>query len=141
MKKQTEPNIKAHLLRGAFYLLLLVAVCVIPFALGQSRSRGTAKRSVPASATRADRALTFADRLARSFYAHDQRLHGELKRRAEADLQAQLLPARLLANTFGVVSSPAVVPPLRDDHWAAEARDTVEQMKQTSGTFSETELV
>src|SRR2546430_2753374 len=32
MKKQTEPNIKAHLLRGAFYLLLLVAVCLIPFA-------------------------------------------------------------------------------------------------------------
>jgi hypothetical protein len=33
MKKQTDTNIKAHLLRGAFYLLL--AVCVIPFALGQ----------------------------------------------------------------------------------------------------------
>ena len=45
MKKQTEPNIKAHLLRGAFYLLLLSAVCVIPFALGQSRSRGTTKPS------------------------------------------------------------------------------------------------
>ena len=35
MKRQTEPNIKAHLLRTAFYLLVLVAVCVIPFALGQ----------------------------------------------------------------------------------------------------------
>ena len=35
MKKQTDPNIKAHLLRGAFYLLLLLAVCVIPFALAQ----------------------------------------------------------------------------------------------------------
>src|SRR5439155_7659513 len=35
MKKQTRPNIKAHLLRGAFYLLLLSAVGVIPFALGQ----------------------------------------------------------------------------------------------------------
>jgi len=33
MKKQTNPNIKAHLVRGAFYLL--VALCVIPFALGQ----------------------------------------------------------------------------------------------------------
>src|SRR6266516_1679792 len=32
MKKQNNPNIKAHLLRGAFYLL--VALCVIPFALG-----------------------------------------------------------------------------------------------------------
>src|SRR5258705_3647625 len=42
MKKQTEPNIKAHLLRGAFYLLLMLAVGVIPFALGQ---RSTTKQS------------------------------------------------------------------------------------------------
>ena len=35
MKKQTNPNIKAHLLRGAFYLLLLVAICTIPFALAE----------------------------------------------------------------------------------------------------------
>src|SRR5438067_6678137 len=46
MKKQTDPNIKAHLLRGAFYLLLLVAVCVIPFALGQ---RTTTKQSAVAN--------------------------------------------------------------------------------------------
>jgi hypothetical protein len=45
MKKQTELNIKAYLLRGAFYLLLLVAVCVIPFALGQ---RTTTKQSAVA---------------------------------------------------------------------------------------------
>jgi hypothetical protein len=37
MKKQTNP----HLLRGAFFLLLLLAVCVIPFALAQ---RGIGKR-------------------------------------------------------------------------------------------------
>ena len=35
MKKQINPNIKAHLIRGAFYLLLLIAVCAIPFALAQ----------------------------------------------------------------------------------------------------------
>src|SRR5439155_11728071 len=46
MKKQTNPSIKAHLLRGAFYLLLLVAVCVIPFALGQ---RTTTKQSAVAN--------------------------------------------------------------------------------------------
>ena len=34
MKKQIDPTIKAHLIRGAFYLLLL-AVCAIPFALAQ----------------------------------------------------------------------------------------------------------
>ena len=35
MKKQINPTIKAHLIRGAFYLLLLVAVCAIPFALAR----------------------------------------------------------------------------------------------------------
>src|SRR5882724_11640856 len=46
MKKQIHPSIKAHLLWSALILLLLVAVCVIPFALAQSRSRGTARRTV-----------------------------------------------------------------------------------------------
>src|SRR6185312_11913823 len=44
MKKQINPTVKAHLIRGAFYLILLVAVCAIPFALAQSRSRATAKQ-------------------------------------------------------------------------------------------------
>ena len=35
MKKQPNPTIKAHLIRSAFYLLLLIAVCAIPFALAQ----------------------------------------------------------------------------------------------------------
>src|SRR6266550_3503174 len=43
MKKQITPTIKAHLLRSALYLLLLVAVCAIPFALAQ---RNAAKRSL-----------------------------------------------------------------------------------------------
>ena len=64
MKKQINPSIKAQILRSAFILLLLVAVSAIPFALAQSRSGGTAKRSVAASAMRADRTLTFADRVA-----------------------------------------------------------------------------
>ena len=42
MKKQTNPDIKAHLIRSAFYVLLLLAVCVIPFALAQ---RGAGKRA------------------------------------------------------------------------------------------------
>src|SRR6266568_400891 len=49
-----------------------------------------------------------SERLVTNFYAYDQRFHGELKRRAEADLQAH---------------------------------PTMEQMKQTSGTYSEIELV
>src|SRR5438552_1487627 len=51
MKKQINPTTKAHLIRGAFYLLLLLAVCAIPFALAQSRSRGTAKPGVTAVKT------------------------------------------------------------------------------------------
>src|SRR5438094_7547695 len=43
MKKQINPTIKAHLIRGAFYLLLIVAVCAIPFALAQ---RNATKRPV-----------------------------------------------------------------------------------------------
>ena len=35
MKKQIDTSIKAHLLRSALYVILLLAVCVIPFALGQ----------------------------------------------------------------------------------------------------------
>src|SRR6184192_2148344 len=59
-----------------------------------------------------------AELLLTNWYAYDQRVHGELKQRAEADLQAHL---------------PAVA--------SAEAGNTLEQMKQLSGNYSETELV
>jgi N-acetylneuraminic acid mutarotase len=49
-----------------------------------------------------------AERLLTNWYAYDQRIHGELKRRTEAELQAH---------------------------------NTVEQMKQTSGKYSEVEYV
>ena len=45
MKKQLNPSLKAHLLRRTCYLILLVAVCVIPLALGQ---RATTKQSAVA---------------------------------------------------------------------------------------------
>ena len=45
MKQCINPVIRAHLVRRAFYLILLVAVCVIPFALGQ---RATTKQSAVA---------------------------------------------------------------------------------------------
>ena len=44
MKAHTRPAIKAHLIRGAFYVLLLLALCMIPFALAQ---RTTTKRNWP----------------------------------------------------------------------------------------------
>src|SRR5580765_3358073 len=43
MKKQNNSDSKAHLLRSAFYVLLLVAICVIPFALAQ---RAAGKRAL-----------------------------------------------------------------------------------------------
>ena len=46
MKKQIKPNIKGHLIRGAFYLLLFLAVSLIPFAFGQ---RSTANRITSAN--------------------------------------------------------------------------------------------
>ena len=45
MKQCINPVIRAHFVRGAFYLILLAAVCVIPFALGQ---RATTKQSAAA---------------------------------------------------------------------------------------------
>ena len=45
MKKQINPTIKAHLIRSAFYLLLLIAVCAIPFALAQRNKLIKPKRS------------------------------------------------------------------------------------------------
>ena len=46
MKKQINSTIKAGALRGASYLLLLLVICVIPFALGQ---RNTKLRGTPLS--------------------------------------------------------------------------------------------
>src|SRR5437899_5287597 len=43
MKQQIKHSIKAYLIRGAFYLLLLIAVCTIPVALAQ---RNVAKQGM-----------------------------------------------------------------------------------------------
>ena len=54
MKKQINPTIKAHLIRSAFYLLLLVAVCAIPFALAQrSKLSSTKAQATKAPPTKA----------------------------------------------------------------------------------------
>ncbi len=50
MKKQINPTTKAHLIRGAFYLTLLVAVCAIPFALAaRNPAAGKVSRMMPRS--------------------------------------------------------------------------------------------
>ena len=53
MKKQINPSTKAYLIRGAFYLLLLIGVCAIPFTLGQQK---TNKRSAAKEASYSTRA-------------------------------------------------------------------------------------
>src|SRR5205814_4223436 len=50
MKQPINRHVNAHFIRGAFYVLLLLAVCLIPFALAQ---RTVSKRT-----------LTFAERVA-----------------------------------------------------------------------------
>src|SRR2546430_1800157 len=68
MKKQINPTIRAHLIRGAFYLLLLFALCVIPFAFGRratSTQSGTLLAFFRAEAATnvSQRTRTFAERV------------------------------------------------------------------------------
>jgi hypothetical protein len=55
MKKQINPTTKAYLIQSAFYVLLLLAVCAIPFALAQ---RNTTKRAVTKPKVATARAAT-----------------------------------------------------------------------------------
>src|SRR6266568_1493760 len=49
MKKQINPTIKAQILRSAFILLSLVAVCAIPFSLAQRKAAKPAAKPNVAS--------------------------------------------------------------------------------------------
>jgi hypothetical protein len=42
MKKCSSPTIRAQVIRSSFYLLLLMAVCVIPFTLGRQNATDSA---------------------------------------------------------------------------------------------------
>ena len=55
MKKQINPTIKAHLIRSAFYLLLLVAVCAIPFALAQRNKLNSTRHQSAANKSASSR--------------------------------------------------------------------------------------
>src|SRR5438067_5092798 len=60
MKRQVPPSTKAYLIRGAFYLVLLIAICALPFALAQ-RNASNPSGAEPAfhSYTAADQAGVF----------------------------------------------------------------------------------
>jgi len=49
MKKQNNSTIKAHLLRSALFLLPLLAVCMIPFALAQRQTNAPSLQEGPAA--------------------------------------------------------------------------------------------
>jgi hypothetical protein len=93
MKTHNNAAIKAHLIRGAFYLLLLLAVCAIPFALAQSRSRGTTKRSVANPASNSSMAAKFAAAQPASGAAQATKLSGvHSKAASQSNAGSRLLP-------------------------------------------------
>src|SRR6267143_1932457 len=59
--KKSNPTIKAQILRSAFYLLLLLGICAIPFALAKRSFDGRTTPATPSKQTQ--RTLTFADRV------------------------------------------------------------------------------
>jgi hypothetical protein len=80
MKKQINPTIKAHLIRSAFYVLLLLAVCVIPFALAQRNTgaKNTASKSA-ASKNVIKRAANKVVPATTTFGRNDPRAKGKSK--------------------------------------------------------------
>jgi N-acetylneuraminic acid mutarotase len=83
MKKQTNPNIKAHFLRSAFYVLLLLAVCLIPFALAQRKSNNRSGNAASAaSAPTKNVAPVASDSLKVPFAPSSVRLSPEVQRLA-----------------------------------------------------------
>src|SRR5690349_17897007 len=72
MKKQANPTIKAHLIRSAFYLLLVVAACAIPFALAQRSSQASMQRA-PQDRLQTTAGLTVPPDAASGLRAYDVR--------------------------------------------------------------------
>src|SRR6266702_1267149 len=60
--KKSNPTIKAQILRSVFYLLLLMGICAIPFALAKRSFDGRTTSAM--SSTQTPRTLSFADRVA-----------------------------------------------------------------------------
>src|SRR5882724_6483160 len=60
--KKSNPTIKAQILRSVFYLLLLLGICAIPFALAKRSFDGRTTSAM--SSTQTPRTLSFADRVA-----------------------------------------------------------------------------
>ena len=93
MKKQINPTIKAHLIRGAFYLLLLVAVCAIPFALAQRNKLSSTKaQATKAPPTKAQIAAASGKVLQSGARSAATRLSGVHKAVSKPNADSRLLP-------------------------------------------------
>src|SRR5215467_12175568 len=92
----------AHLVRSAFYVLLLLAVCVIPFALGQ-RNAGSKNTSSNSAASKnvVKHAASGAPRATTTLGPNDPRRKGKFKSAA----------ATRFSNSQGTVPRPAVNAP------------------------------
>src|SRR5438094_848154 len=90
MKTPDNAAIKAHLIRGAFYLLLLNAVGAIPFAFAQ---RNAPKRSVANPASNASMAVKSAASSPASGVAQATKLSGtHSKAASQSNAGSRLLP-------------------------------------------------
>src|SRR5439155_7643042 len=71
MKTHIKPTTKGYLIRGAFYLLLLLALCVIPFALAQ-QSTSTNTAQLPTSSSDSGAGTLAVPKLPTGFALWDQ---------------------------------------------------------------------
>jgi hypothetical protein len=129
-QRQTAPSIKAHLIRGAFYVLLLISVSTIPFALGQRQARER-------------RTLTFAERVAYQraieevYWRHRiwPRSRGE-RPDPKPSLDAVISQAQLEKKVADYLSESQAV----EDYWhrpitAKQLQAEMDRMAQHSGTI------
>src|SRR6266511_1080447 len=126
MKKKINPNIKAPLLRGAFYLLLLVTVAVIPFALGQRAS--TKQRTVatlPTGDNPASGSWSPTGSLHIARYDHTQTLlaNGKVIVAGGFDGVASLISAELYDSASGNWTPTASLATSRREHSATLLAD------------------
>src|SRR5438874_7852842 len=121
MKKQIAPSVKAHLIRGAFYLLLLVSVSTIPFALGSWQAH-------------AQRTLTFAQRVAYQRAIEDvywrHRIWPKERPDAKPSLDAVMSQAQLEKKVTDYLRKSQAL----DDYWHRPI--TAEQLQAEMGRIA-----
>ena len=120
MKTANNAAIKAYLIRGAFYLLLLIVVCAIPFALARSSSRETTRRGVANLASHANMAVKFAVASPASGAAQATKLSGaHFKAASQSNAGSPLLPYDVRGVPDVPTGSPTCTPGGTPGPWMA----------------------